>query len=672
MALKDSWVDKKDGDYILAEDINSVAHGVIDIEENLPETIEEKLNEAKESGEFDGKDGLDGERGLAYYRLKSNLVGSLENYPFADFLIPDDYVPKPYDLVLYNDGNLGYISSVDTNERTAAVAHIPDANLRGENGFSPTIEVSKKSGVATISITDKNGTQTVRIYDGAGGEGGGSADWGQNDPNAAGYVKNRTHWKEVNGVNIAVLPQTSVDFDTGAYLVHGFAENSFIEGNKYIVVWNGKEYEAYCYVEDGTYIIGNGVLADMTTKTDHPFCVVSFGGSACYVYKETDTAETITIKINGVQETIYHQLDPKYIPNMYYEEGSEEVEILPESAIQYDAADMGRVSGNSVIPLVVGEKYKVTIDEVDYICEAYAFETTELSGVALGAKIFDNSLTLDYPFIAITSAQEASAGTALLVACYGFYGKTIAITQAIEKIHHIPPKYIKDMYYEEETYGVIVPLTTAIDNGYAVMGELYVMGPPITLVVGKTYKVNYNGVDYECVAVAGSLQGESIIAMGDLAVLTTGTPSGDFPFVMATGAFVETAGASIAVIGLDGSASIDVAIYGDKTEIHVIPQKYIDGYAPFYVGERLVLTTANTLIGDTNLINFLIANKDAKKIRIRCNVTGVNGIVTFQKTDDPYRQMYISFVGYGAGVVTMACLRLENQGDLYGFAKDII
>ena len=451
MALKDSWVDKKDEvDYILAKDINAVAHGVIDIEENLPKTIEEKLGEAKESGEFDGKDGLDGERGLAYYRLKSNLVGSLENYPFSDFLIPNDYVPKPYDLVLYNDGNLGYISSVDTNKQTAAVAHIPDANLRGENGFSPTIEVSKESGVATISITDKNGTQTVRIYDGAGGEGSGSADWGQNDPNAAGYVKNRTHWKEVNGVNIAVLPQTSVNFDTGAYLVHGFAENSFIEGNKYIVVWNGKEYEAYCYVEDGTYIIGNGVLADMTTKTDHPFCVVSFGGSACYVYKETDTDETITIKINGVQETIYHQLDPRYIPNMYYTEERQDAEILPTS--------------------------------------------------------------------------------------------------------------------------------TAIDTGNAIMGELYVVGAPITLVEGKIYTVTYNGVAYESVASAITVPSiGAAIGLGDVGLLATGSPTGAYPFVLAANDAIAGEGASVAVIPLNGASSITVSISGYAEIIHKIPETYLPG-----------------------------------------------------------------------------------------------
>lgn len=42
--------------------------------------------------------------------------------------------------------------------------------LRGEDGYSPTIEVSDTDGGHQLTIKDKNGTQTVDIKDGAGGD----------------------------------------------------------------------------------------------------------------------------------------------------------------------------------------------------------------------------------------------------------------------------------------------------------------------------------------------------------------------------------------------------------------------------------------------------------------------------------------------------------------------
>jgi hypothetical protein len=343
---------------------------------------------------------------------------------------------------------------------------------------------------------------------------------------------------------------------------------------------------------------------------------------------------------------------------MYYTEDGEMVEILPETTLT--APDPENSPGIFQITenypeLIVGTTYKVKWNGVEY-----AGTATDGTGADEGSVILINDGT----------DLNTGEGLVFAIAYVAGVGCTFAdpsganeLTASIysskgEKIHHIPPKYIKDMYYEEETYGEIVPPTTAIDNGYAEMGEFYVMGPPITLVVGKTYTVHYNGVDYECVATAGELLGESIIAMGDLAVLTTGAPSGAYPFVMATGAFAETAGASIAVIGLDGSASITVAIYGDKTEIHGIPQKYIDGFAPMYVGDRLALTTTDTRITDTNLINFLVANKDAKKVRIRVSISAdTNGILKFQRqTGDLYQLLYASIYGWGAGKLSIAKL----------------
>lgn len=150
----------------------------------------------------------------------------------------------------------------------------------------------------------------------------------------------------------------------------------------------------------------------------------------------------------------------------------------------------------------------------------------------------------------------------------------------------IDPTRIPDMYYTEERQDVeILPTSTAIDTGNAIMGELYVVGDSITLVEGKTYKVIYNGVEYECVAIAGVVQGESSILLGDVAVLETGTPSGAYPFVIATNDYMVSLGACAAVIPLDGSSNITVSIVGYGEEIHHLSSKYIKDM--YYTEERI-------------------------------------------------------------------------------------
>lgn len=72
----------------------------------------------------------------------------------------------------------------------------------GNDGFSPTVSVDNISGGHRVSITDKNGTKVFDVMDGKDGEGGGSggvsvqSDWSVNDESDPAYVKNRTHWME--------------------------------------------------------------------------------------------------------------------------------------------------------------------------------------------------------------------------------------------------------------------------------------------------------------------------------------------------------------------------------------------------------------------------------------------------------------------------------------------
>ena len=308
------------------------------------------------------------------------------------------------------------------------------------------IEQTTKStddgGVNIITVTLTNGVkETFEIKNGSGGNVNG--DWQQNDNTQADYIKNRLCWKETKGVDIAALPETSVAFTSGAELVHGFAENSFIEGNKYIVKWNGTEYEAYCYIEDGTLIIGNGVLADMTTETAHPFCIVSFGGSACYVYKDTETDETITIEVNGVKENIVHYLDPKYIPDMYYTE-TKTVEILPETEMIEDGGQFALLG--ALLSFIEGSIYTIKYNGVEYECEASLVQQDGLTAVVLGdLGVLSGEPTGEVPFIMMSGEYTAQMGLSCVVMPLdGAESVTISIVGDSPVTHKIPEKYLPD------------------------------------------------------------------------------------------------------------------------------------------------------------------------------------------------------------------------------------
>ncbi|MBR5874539.1 MAG: hypothetical protein IKY90_07405 [Oscillospiraceae bacterium] len=125
-------------------------------EEQLDQAVQEALQEAKDSGLFDGKDGKDGidgkdgytpVKGVDYFDGKDGKDGKDGE---------DGYTPvKGKD---YFDGQPGRPGADGADGKD------------GVDGFSPTVSVSKTGKVTTIRITDKNGTKTATINDGEDGQ----------------------------------------------------------------------------------------------------------------------------------------------------------------------------------------------------------------------------------------------------------------------------------------------------------------------------------------------------------------------------------------------------------------------------------------------------------------------------------------------------------------------
>ena len=110
----------------------------------IPETIDAALQEAKDSGEFDGAPGADGQDGHSPV-VTASKVGKVTTVSVDGSAI-----------ATINDGNDGQDGS---------------DGQPGADGFSPTASVSKSGKVSTFTVTDKNGTTTVQINDGQDGSG---------------------------------------------------------------------------------------------------------------------------------------------------------------------------------------------------------------------------------------------------------------------------------------------------------------------------------------------------------------------------------------------------------------------------------------------------------------------------------------------------------------------
>lgn len=114
--------------------------------------------------------------------------------------------------------------------------------------------------------------------------------------------KNRFKW-EVFTIGSAnegdLLTDTSIAFTNSSSTVN--LGTALVVGNKYVVYWNDVKYEVECTAADGSgsVSIGNAALIDGdTTSSEYPFCLSGVEGSTgVFAFKNTETIETVTLKI---------------------------------------------------------------------------------------------------------------------------------------------------------------------------------------------------------------------------------------------------------------------------------------------------------------------------------------------------------------------------------------
>lgn len=137
-------------------------------------------------------------------------------------------------------------------------------------------------------------------------------DWGQNDPDAPGYIKNRTHWVEYEQAEI--LPVQNISLDTNPYMTQGTLP--LVLGQTYTVSWDGREYTCVCGAGSlegySTIGIGNAAIYGGGEDTGEPFCIGVVPDLGAWGVFGTDGGSH-SLGITGSVEVV-HKIPEKFLP----------------------------------------------------------------------------------------------------------------------------------------------------------------------------------------------------------------------------------------------------------------------------------------------------------------------------------------------------------------------
>lgn len=257
------------------------------------------------------------------------------------------------------------------------------------------------------------------------------ANWNQNDPTASDYVKGRTHWEEVTMVEVVSEATWTYDSDYSGYPIE--SDYTFVDGETYIVNWNGVEYT--CVAQDmemsGDITKTVNVLGNVGSKmggedTGEPFVMMSGNADGIIMAMPLDGSTSITLSIAQETRTIHH-LDPKYIKDMYYTD--EKSIILPESnisvAFNEDMGGMylGTTDFSNFDLLIDGELYTITFNSVEYISKCTAID---YASFVLGNMVLVGGEDSGEPFLIVLNQGSLTVASLIEteVTC-SIAGKTI-------------------------------------------------------------------------------------------------------------------------------------------------------------------------------------------------------------------------------------------------------
>lgn len=409
------------------------------------------------------------------------------------------------------------------------------------------------------------------------------ANLAQNDTTQPDYVKNRTHYKEE--IPAATLYDGSVKFITSMGSITGIDNTKLETGKTYRVTWNGKAYDCVAY-RTGDTLLGNLALMYAGDDTGEPFCLEKFSSNGSTVIKNSETAETVTLKVEIPAEVIYHKIPKEYLPDDIgggvsswndltdkpFGEEDGLVEILPETKLSNNILA-------TTLPgfeLTVGETYRVTYggNEYNMICKAYA--AGDITVPYLGNLHLLDQAAEDTgePF-----GMGATPGGGTISEKAKTEQNTIMVRKDGTVINKLPVEFLPDgvPYLVEGANAEILPETPIIGEGEDSSEYFFMEGVTAPIIGGNTYTVKYNGVEYQCVAVEMTEEGMTAHFLGNYAAMTgTGDTGEPFIAIVLPAEYVASWGVGGMVMSVDGSTPETIAISGSVRTVRKLPNELLD------------------------------------------------------------------------------------------------
>ena len=303
------------------------------------------------------------------------------------------------------------------------------------------------------------------------------------------------------------------------------------------------------------------------------------------------------------------------------------VDLLPLQTVKLTLPFDGGGTINEIavlskpLNLVAGKEYVVNWNGVAYNC--IAFDASENTNGLMKCAICamkDNGAIRNVFEIADVSAEGSSAiGGAVYIHAYDAAAVsageiTISIQQEGEVVHHLDPKFIKDMYYAEDDSNIWLDTIFS----YSEDSDDYVTESSFVLTDGSVYKVVIDGTTYESVATQVTEDGLDLYCLGDIYTLTQGmfgSPQNvGQPFIIMSCPSLNLT----QLLMESGDAEKNVSLSKIGT-VHTIPPKYIkdmyysesdtDGartqiLAATQLSEELFTLPLNLVEGYTYIVNW--------------------------------------------------------------------
>ena len=260
------------------------------------------------------------------------------------------------------------------------------------------------------------------------------------------------------------------------------------------------------------------------------------------------------------------------------------VEVLAETT--YTQQSFGTIQLETPLGITSGKTYVVNWNGVEYTCTAFTF---------MYAGTFKITILGDYPSITGTTTGEIPFGMAeysqelVDAAGLGFrfcinpnvddgnYEYTVSMFENAEVVHKLDPKYLPDgLPYVEG--GGMVEILPECQPIYDEIDQMFVLTDVVEGVEdGNTYKVKWNGTEYECVAQMVEENGAVMYLLGNIGAMMGGEDTGE-PFLMSVFSADVAASAGIGgfIIPLDGSTELTLSIYTVGEVVHKLDNKFLD------------------------------------------------------------------------------------------------